>query len=216
MKKRIKRSSDDVLDNISRLSAEADWTEEEIDEALREDGIDPEQLVNQIISDVRTVFPRFPEQLASESREVTLPRQEKAGSAPKKKKHGVTAQIKLGAAGAISSLFEAGEKCGLSKFDLAAKLRLSIGIITKLNQRLIECSTIPVELIKELALTIDRSVDEVFEYLRCKPRLASGLSFKADEAPELPEPQDFVEAVEKDRSLGPERKKELLELAQKR
>ena len=101
----------------------------------------------------------------------------------------------------------------MKKFDLAAKLRVSIGILTKLNQRLIECSTIPIELVRELASTIGHTVEEVLEYLRCKPRLAAGLSFKADEAPELPEPQDFVEAVEKDRSLDPERKKELLELA---
>lgn len=187
MKKRTERSGEDVLDAIDRLSAEAEWSEEEIDEALREDGIDPEQLVNQIISDIRAVFPNLPEQLAGAGRD-------------------------LGTATAISSLFDAGEKLGMNKFALASKLRLSIGIVTKLNQRLIECSTIPLELVRKLASTIGHTMEDVLDYLRREPTLAPGLSFKADEAPELSSPQDFVEAVEKDRSLDPERKKELLGL----
>lgn len=184
MTKRIERSGDDLLDDIGRLSAEADWTDEEIDEALVEDGIDPEQLVKQVIDEVRTAFPHFPEQPA--------------------------------AAPAIKSLFDAGEKFGMDKFDLAARLRLSIGIVTKLNQRLIECSSVPAELIRELASTLGHSAEEVLEYLGRQPRLAHGLNFKADEAPEVPRPQDFAEAVEKDRSLDAVRKRELLELARGR
>jgi hypothetical protein len=214
MKKRIERNGEDVLDGIARLSAEADWTEEEIDEALREDGINPEQLVNQVISEVRAVFPNFPEQLAGAAREASQSARADAGQTRMEARAG--GGPRPSTTTAISSLFEAGEKLGMDKFGLAARLRLSIGIITKLNQRLIECSTVPMALVRELASTIGHSVDEVLEYLRCKPRLAPGLSFKADEAPELPQPQDFVEAVEKDRSLDPERKKELLELARGR
>jgi hypothetical protein len=218
MKKRFKQSSGEILENISRLSAEADWTEKEIDEALREDGIDPEQLVSQIIADVRTDFPGFPDQILSIHAEDTNIHQEKAGAASTKKKRAPVKKQNGPAAhqGSITSLFKEGEKRGLSKFDLADKLRLSIGLITKFNHRLIECSTIPLDLIRDLALTINQSVDETLEYLRCKPRIASGLSFKADEAPELPEPQDFIEAVEKDRSLGAERKEELIAMAKKR
>jgi hypothetical protein len=214
MKKRIERSGEDVLDDIARLSAEADWTEEEIDEALKEDGVDPEQMVKQIISEVRAVFPNFPEQLARAGREATQSSRADAGQTRAKKAAGT--RPGPGMAAAISSLFDAGEKLGMNKFDLAAKLRLSIGIVTKLNQRLIECSTIPMELVRELASTIGHTAGDVLDYLRCKPRLAPGLSFKADEAPEIPRPQDFVEAVETDRSLDPERKKELLELARGR
>lgn len=214
MKKRIERSGEDVLDDIARLSAEADWTEDEIDEALREDGIDPEQLVNQVISEVRAVFPDFPGQLAGAGREAS--QSSSADAAQTRMKEGDGGSLRPGTTTAISSLFDAGEKLGMDKFGLAARLRLSIGIVTKLNQRLIECSTVPLDLVRELASTIGYSIDEVLDYLRCKPRLAAGLSFKADEAPELPQPQDFVEAVEKDRSLDPERKKELLELARGR
>lgn len=214
MKKRIKRSGEDVLDDIAKLSTEADWTEDEIDEALREDGIDPEQLVSQVISEVRAVFPDFPGQLAGAAREASQSPSADAGQS--RIKEGAGGSLRPGTATAISSLFDASEKLGMDKFGLATRLRLSIGIVTKLNQRLIECSTVPLDLVRELASTIGHSADEVLEYLRCKPRLAPGLSFKADEAPELPRPQDFVEAVEKDRSLDPERKKELLELARGR
>ena len=214
MKKRIGRSGEDVLDDIARLSAEADWTEEEIDEALRDDGVDPERLVNQVISEVRAVFPNFPGQLNGAAREASQSSRADAGQT--RMKEGAGGSPRTGTATAISSLFDAGEKLGMNKFDLAANLGLSIGIITKLNQRLIECSTVPLDLVRELASTIGHSVDDVLEYLRRQPRLAPGLSFKADEAPELPRPQDFVEALETDRSLDPERKKELLELARGR
>lgn len=214
MKKRIKRSGEDVLDDIAKLSAEANWTEDEIDEALREDGIDPEQLVNQVISEVRAVFPDFPGQLAGAAREAS--QSSSADAEQTRMIEGAGGSLRPGITTAISSLFDAGEKLGMDKFGLATRLRLSIGIVTKLNQRLIECSTVPLDLVRELALTIGHSADEVLEYLRCNPRLAPGLSFKADEAPQLPQPQDFVEAVEKDRSLDPERKKELLELARGR
>lgn len=211
MKKRIEQSGEDVFEAIDRLSAEADWMEEEIDEALREDGIDPEQLVKQVFSEVKAVFPDFPELPAGVGRGAAQTSLSEAGQTGLKE--AAVTDPRQGTATAISSLFDAGEKRGMNKFALAAKLRLSIGIVTKLNQRLIECSTIPMELVRELASTIGHPVDDVLDYLRCKPRLAPGLSFKADEAPELPGPQDFVEAVEKDRSLAPERKKELRELA---
>lgn len=210
MEKRTERSGEDVLDAIDRLSAEADWSEEEIDEALREDGIDPEQLVNQVISDIRAVFPNFPEQLAGAGRDTAL--SPRADARQTRVNEGAGASTRPDTATAISSLFDAGEKLGMNKFALASKLRLSIGFATKLNQRLIECSTIPLELVRELASTIGHTVEDVLDYLRRKPTLAPGLSFKADEAPELPSPQDFVQAVEKDRSLDPKRKKELLGL----
>jgi hypothetical protein len=214
MKKRIEQSSEDVFDAIDRLSAEADWTEREIDAALREDGIEPEQLLKQVFTEVRAVFPDFPDLSAGLDHGAAQPARRVARRTDSKE--ALRAIPRPVSAPAISSLFDAGDKRGMNKFTLAAKLRLSIGIITKLNQRLIECSTIPMELVSEVASTVGHTVDDVLDYLRCKPKLAPGLSFKADEAPELAGPQDFVEAVEKDRSLGPERKKELMEMARKK
>lgn len=46
-------NSADVFDHISELSREAEWTVEELDAALREDGLDPNHLVNMVMADVR-------------------------------------------------------------------------------------------------------------------------------------------------------------------
>lgn len=50
-KKLIK--SEDILNRISELSSEADWTDEELDQELLENGIDPKQLVNEVMTVVR-------------------------------------------------------------------------------------------------------------------------------------------------------------------
>lgn len=216
MKKRSEHSGEDILESLSRLSAEADWTEEEIDEALKEDGVDPEHLVSRVIADIRTEFPEFPQQPEPVRREARSKLKKAEASQDESRRNPVQEVAGRHSESSMTSLFDAGARLGLDKFGLAARLRLSIGIVTKLNQRLIECSTIPADLIRELAATVGQSVEDILRYLQCQPRLASGLSFKAEEAPQLPEPQDFAEAVEKDRSLSPERKKELLEMAGRR
>lgn len=72
MKKRtIERptgGSAEIFDRISDLSGQAEWTNEELDEALREGGVDPEHLVKAVFTDVKrflneaaAVFDRMPE-----------------------------------------------------------------------------------------------------------------------------------------------------------
>lgn len=43
----------DLLHHIRRLSCEADWDGEELDEALREGGVDPHHLVSRVMADIR-------------------------------------------------------------------------------------------------------------------------------------------------------------------
>jgi hypothetical protein len=52
MKKRIDKSGAEVIDQINRASSEAEWAGEELDKALRENGIDPGQLVRSVSSHV--------------------------------------------------------------------------------------------------------------------------------------------------------------------
>ena len=49
-------NSTDVFNHISELSGEAEWTVEELDTALREDGVDPSRLVNMVMADVRPLL----------------------------------------------------------------------------------------------------------------------------------------------------------------
>lgn len=69
-------NSDELFHRINRLGSEAEWTDEELREALREGGVDPDQLV----SGVRAKFERLKnssqggtQQAAEEQREAAAP-----------------------------------------------------------------------------------------------------------------------------------------------
>lgn len=68
-------SSAEILDRIRRMSATAEWTDEELDEALTQSGLDPNKLASAAVSTVR----RLNESListkveASESTEESVP-----------------------------------------------------------------------------------------------------------------------------------------------
>jgi hypothetical protein len=49
-------NSTEVFAQISELSGEAEWTVEELDAALREDGVDPNRLVSMVMEDVRPLL----------------------------------------------------------------------------------------------------------------------------------------------------------------
>ena len=53
MGKKRTESSAEILDRIRRLSASAEWTDEELDEALSQNGVDPNKLANKAIVAVR-------------------------------------------------------------------------------------------------------------------------------------------------------------------
>ena len=49
-------TSGELLHRISRLSSEAEWTTEEVQEALREGGVDPDQLVAKVLEKVKVLL----------------------------------------------------------------------------------------------------------------------------------------------------------------
>ena len=54
------KSITDLFHRINRLSSEADWTEEELLQALTEEGINPGQLLEKVRSDVKHLLTRSP------------------------------------------------------------------------------------------------------------------------------------------------------------
>lgn len=52
MKTRTDKTGAEVLDQIDKASSEAEWADEELDEAFRENGIDPDQLVRSVINNI--------------------------------------------------------------------------------------------------------------------------------------------------------------------
>lgn len=102
---------------------------------------------------------------------------------------------------------------GISRKQLADAARLSIPLIDKLDRRLIRYSTIPRTIVESIAQLLGRQAEAVSQYLQGAPLLPAGASYRAEEAPSLPEAQDFSEAVQGDRTLSPARKRELLEMS---
>ena len=115
---------------------------------------------------------------------------------------------------ALAGLVEEAEARGLSKKQLAERSGLTVPLLTKLDRRLIRYASIPGEVVSRVAAALGSQAGAVAAYLQGGPRLAQAVSYKADEAPTLPEPQDFAEAVRDDPALTPEQRAELLGLAE--
>ena len=113
----------------------------------------------------------------------------------------------------LAGLVEEAEAKGLSKKQLAERSGLTVPLLTKLDRRLIRYASIPGEVVSRVASALGSQADAVAAYLQGGPRLAQAVSYKADEAPTVPEPQDFAEAVRDDPALTPEQRAELLRLA---
>jgi len=99
---------------------------------------------------------------------------------------------------------------GLSNLQFANQTNLSIALVTKLDLRLIRFASIPNQVIEDLANALDCIAERVKAYLQGNPLLPADAYFKADEAPTVPEQQDFFEEVRADTSLSEERRRRLL------
>lgn len=99
--------------------------------------------------------------------------------------------------------------------QFADATELSPVLVTMLDRGLIYFPSIPPKILDRVASAIKRSVETLSQYLQIGPRFAHGASYKADEAPEIEEPQDFFEAVLDDPTLSEERREQLLALKSK-
>ena len=102
---------------------------------------------------------------------------------------------------------------GLTMHDFANVTGLSPALVAKLDQRLIRSTTVPTEVLRRLAGAIQRTTEEVLDHLRREPVVPAALEHKADEAPAVPDRQDFFDAVRADRGLDDEDRRRLLSLA---
>jgi hypothetical protein len=114
---------------------------------------------------------------------------------------------------AIRGLIAEGQAQGLSARQLAEKSGLSVSLVTKLDRRLIQFASIPREVVSAIAEAINREAQTVARYLQGGALLAPSASYRAEEAPSLPEQQSFAEAVSADRMLSPEDRQRLLSYA---
>ncbi len=104
----------------------------------------------------------------------------------------------------LTSLVAAANKAGLTPHDLAADLRIDIPLVAKLEQCLLDVSSIPSILIDRLSKIIGSTSSDVFSYLSGPPRLAANAAYKSKKAPSVSDKQSFADALESSRMISAE------------
>jgi hypothetical protein len=100
---------------------------------------------------------------------------------------------------------------GITNFQLAEKIGLSVVLVTKLDLGLI-IKRIPTNIVESLASILNVNSQQLYDYWHLGPRFATGAEYKATDTPKIIEGQDFFEAVRQDTSLSDKRRAELLDL----
>ena len=107
----------------------------------------------------------------------------------------------LGAA-VIVSLVD--KERGITAAKIAAAIDLPVPYVGKLNQRLFRAATLPARLVERLADAVGRSVDDVVAFLSASPTLAHGAAYRADDAPVVPDAEDFAATLARDGTVSTE------------
>jgi hypothetical protein len=110
--------------------------------------------------------------------------------------------------GSLVGLRNEAEAQGLTIQALAVATRLTVPLLVKLDRRLIRFASIPRQAIESIGAALGRSFDAVAAYLQGDSQFAPQASFRADAAPQMPNQQDFFDAVETDLMMSEEQKDE--------
>lgn len=111
----------------------------------------------------------------------------------------------------LDSLIGAARAAGLSLHDLARAAHLGEAVVRKLDRRLIRFATIPRQAIGAVADAVRCQAQTVSLYLQQPATFAAAAHYRADRAPQLAEPEDFMVAVEKDPTMTPEDRRRWLD-----
>lgn len=112
----------------------------------------------------------------------------------------------------LPGLMARAREVGLSIRELADRSRLSVALVGLLDRRLIRFASIPQEVVDALAGALQTQAASIAQYLQQGPSFAAAASYRAEEAPSLPSPQDFFDAVRQDPTLDESRRSALLRL----
>jgi hypothetical protein len=108
----------------------------------------------------------------------------------------------------LTGLRKAGESRGLTIQALASATRLTVPMLVKLDRRLIRFASIPRQAIERIGAELGRSFEVIAAYLQGDLQFASQASFRADTAPQMPDQQDFFDAIETDLTMSETQKAE--------
>jgi hypothetical protein len=112
----------------------------------------------------------------------------------------------------LKGILAAAKAKGVTSTQLARATNLTVVLLTMFDRGMISTRNLPRVVIDRLAAAIGSTTERLIEYLQAGPRLAADARFKADEVPELEEPQDFSDAVNDDPTITPELRDYLLSL----
>ena len=108
----------------------------------------------------------------------------------------------------LTGLRKEAEARGVTIQALAAATSLTVPLLVKLDRRLIRFASVPRQAIERIGAALGRSFDVVAAYLQGGSQFASQASFRADAAPQMPDQQDFFDAIETDLTMSEEQKDE--------
>lgn len=108
----------------------------------------------------------------------------------------------------LTGLRKEGEAHGLTIQALASATRLTVPMLVKLDRRLIRFASIPRQAIERIGAELGRSFEAIAAYLQGDSQFASQASFRADAAPQMPDQQDFFDAIETDLTMSEKQKDE--------
>ncbi|MBL8080473.1 MAG: hypothetical protein JNM55_21055 [Anaerolineales bacterium] len=104
----------------------------------------------------------------------------------------------------IEKLVAEAEAQGFPRDQFAAQLKLSVGLLWKFDRHLIQYSSIPVELIENVAGLLHRGLQTVAEYFQMRPTFVTDRRYKAKQQPQVSEPTNFFDEVRSDTDLSNE------------
>jgi hypothetical protein len=104
----------------------------------------------------------------------------------------------------LDSILGAATAAGMNLRDLARAAHLGEAVVRKLDRRLIRFASIPKQVIHAVADAVRCQAQEVALYLQQPATFATRTHYRADRAPQLAEPEEFIVAVEKDPTMTTE------------
>jgi hypothetical protein len=108
----------------------------------------------------------------------------------------------------LAGLRKDAEARGLTIQALASATHLTVPMLVKLDRRLIRFASIPRQAIERIGVELGCSFEAIAAYLQGDSQFASQASFRADAAPQMPDQQDFFDAIETDLTISEKQKDE--------
>ena len=113
----------------------------------------------------------------------------------------------------VRSLLDEARAQGLRPRQFAAAAGMGESLLAKLDRGLIRFASIPREAMESIAEALHRDLASIQSYLEARtPSVAPMAAFKAEQAPEVGQPEDFASAVETDATMSAEQRQHWLDL----